>query len=250
MHHLALRDNTDNRYYPWLLVFDLDGTLIDSSRDLCASVNAALAQVGAAELPPATISDFIGDGAGPLVQRALAASGSHSPTDLAALFPLCFQAFLVHYRLHKLDTTQPYPGVLEALRAIHSRSPETLMAVLTNKPVKPSREICEALGLAPFFFANYGGDSFAAKKPSPVGLQSVLREATLLFEGQGRKPCPVPLLSNAIMVGDSDADVLVGRACGVRTAGCSYGLAPEAMARARPDMLITNPSELPRMLGF
>ena len=250
MHHPALRGDRDNRGYPWLLVFDLDGTLIDSSRDLCASVNAALAEVGAPELPGDTISGFIGDGAGPLVQRALAASGCHSPTDLEALFAPCLQAFLDHYRLHKLDTTQPYPGVVEALRTIRSSSPETLMAVLTNKPVKPSREICEALGLASFFFANYGGDSFTAKKPHPVGLQSVLREATLLFEGRRRESCPVPLLSNVIMVGDSDADILVGRACGVRTAGCGYGLTPEAMARARPDMLITNPSELSRVLGF
>ena len=167
---------------PRLLVFDLDGTLIDSSRDLCNSVNAALAHVGKPELPNELISSYIGDGAAMLVRRALGDPGdldSQSPSDEPEdLFHRAFAHFLEFYRDHKLDFTLLLSRASSnPLTAIRARHPHLPMAVLTNKPVIPSRAICEALGLAPFFFQNYGGNSFPTKKPDPAGLLALIAEA-------------------------------------------------------------------------
>ena len=135
---------------PRFLVFDLDGTLIDSSLDLCNSVNAALAHVGKPSLPNALIASYIGDGAAMLVRRALGDPGDLDalhPSDGDDLFRRTFEFFLTYYRAHKLDNTYCYDGVLDALTHIRARHPHLPMAVLTNKPVNPSRDICRALGL-------------------------------------------------------------------------------------------------------
>jgi len=221
-----------------LLVFDLDGTLIDSSLDLCNAVNAALVHVGKPQLPNALIAGYIGDGAAMLVRRALG-----DPGDLDALDPneelfqrtYCF--FIEFYRAHKLDNTRCYPGVLDALTAIRSRHPALPMAVLTNKPVIPSREICAALGLAPFFFQNYGGNSFATKKPDPEGLLTLIAEAQV-------NP------RDTVMIGDSDVDILTAHRAGTRSVGCSFGLAPHTLAAAAPDATVAHPSEWPAALGL
>ena len=233
---------------PWLLVFDLDGTLIDSSRDLCASINATLAHLGRLPLPPSLISSFIGDGAAALVQRALQAGakagGSQDSMDVQTeLFSDAFAYFLSFYRLHKLDTTVCYPGVLEALTTIRERHPRLPLAVLTNKPVNPSREICAALGLSQFFFANYGGDSFSAKKPSAEGLFAVMDEARALH-AEGSKASRELHADGVVMIGDSAADVLVARACGARSVGCLYGLAAEELRQAAPDFHVNHFAEL------
>lgn len=237
---------------PWLLVFDLDGTLIDSSLDLCHSVNAALAHVGKHALPEDSVARFIGDGAAMLVRRALMASedlqprATHFTSD--SLFDEAFPFFLSHYREHKLDNTYVYPGVMDSLQQIRERHPHLPMAVLTNKPVNPSREICSALGLAPFFFANYGGNSFSTKKPEPEGLRTLISEAHALVGATMNSERFNP--SGVIMVGDSDVDVLTARACGARSLGCRYGLAPEALAAAAPDWMVDSPSEWPSVLGL
>jgi phosphoglycolate phosphatase len=232
---------------PRLLVFDLDGTLIDSSRDLCNSVNAALAHVGKPELPNELISSYIGDGAAMLVRRALGDPGdldSQCPSDEPEdLFHRAFEHFLAYYRVHKLDFTLPYPGVLESLTAIHSRHPHLPMAVLTNKPVIPSRAICEALGLAPFFFQNYGGNSFPTKKPDPEGLLALIAEANAMAS-----VAITP--SDTVMIGDSDVDVLTARRCGARSLGCAFGLAPHTLALAQPDLTVAHASEWPATLGL
>ena len=235
---------------PSLLVFDLDGTLIDSSEDLCSSVNAALLEVGLPSLSRPEVSSFIGDGAASLMRRALAFRlGSVDPENLDRYFERSYPFFLSYYRAHKLDCTRPYGGVLESLQAIRDVMPELPMAVLTNKPVRPSREICDALGLSRFFFVNYGGDSFPTKKPAPEGLQAILREAqSRLAPAEGGGPVLYP--NRAVMIGDSPADVEVGRTCGLRTVGCQYGLAPEALLASRPDILIEAPAELPEALGL
>src|SRR5579863_5087356 len=163
-----------------LLVFDLDGTLIDSAQDLCNSVNATLAHFGRPPLPDETIAGYIGNGALMLVRRAFAdANGAHVDEDLLAK---AYPFFLEYYREHKLDYTYAYEGVLEALaalRTVHDQpaAPPRSMAVLTNKPVRPARAICEALGLAPYFLAIYGGNSFKTKKPDPEGLHTLMQEA-------------------------------------------------------------------------
>jgi phosphoglycolate phosphatase len=222
---------------PRLLVFDLDGTLIDSSLDLCNSVNAALIQVGKPSLPNDLIASYIGDGAAMLVRRALGDPGdldSLTPDD--ALFHRTYAGFIEHYRAHKLDNTRCYDGVLDTIAALRARHTHLPMAVLTNKPVIPSREICVALGLAPFFFQNYGGNSFTTKKPDPLGLQTLIAEATQLT---GERISP----EETVMIGDSDVDVLTAKRAGARSIGCLYGLAPHSLAAAQPDATAQAPHE-------
>jgi phosphoglycolate phosphatase len=231
---------------PRLLVFDLDGTLIDSSVDLCNSVNASLAHVGKPLLPNVLIASYIGDGAAMLVRRALGDPGDLDalhPSDSDDLFRSTFDFFLSYYREHKLDNTRCYDGVIEALTQIRARHPDLPMAVLTNKPVNPSRDICTALGLAPFFFQNYGGNSFATKKPDPTGLLTLIEEASSLLA-----TTLVP--SEVVMIGDSDVDVLTARRCGTRFLGCTFGLAPASLAAAEPEATVDHPLEWPSALGL
>jgi len=223
---------------PRLLVFDLDGTLIDSSLDLCNSVNAALAHVGRLPLPNDVIASHIGDGAAMLVRRSLDSSQALSlGLESDDLFANAYEHFFTYYRAHKLDNTRCYPGVIDTLKLIRDNHPHLPMAVLTNKPVEPSRNICAALDLAPFFFQNYGGNSFATKKPDPEGLLALIAEANA-------SP------ADTVMIGDSDVDVLTARRCGARSLGCAYGLAPQSLAAAAPDATVNHPSEWPVALGL
>jgi phosphoglycolate phosphatase len=233
---------------PRLLVFDLDGTLIDSSLDLCNSVNATLAAVGKAPLPHPTIAGYIGDGAAMLVRRALGDPGDlDSPAGFAAegesLFGRAFGFFVRHYHDHLLDNTHLYPGVMDALTAIRQRNPTLPMAVLTNKPVAPSRRICDGLHIARFFFQNYGGNSFITKKPDPQGLQTIIAEASALID-DAIAPADV------VLIGDSDIDALTARRCGARSLFCTYGLAPHTLAQAQPDYTADHPSNWPAALGL
>jgi phosphoglycolate phosphatase len=231
---------------PRFLVFDLDGTLIDSSLDLCNSINAALTHVGKPSLPNPLIASYIGDGAAMLVRRALGDPNDLDalhPTDTDELFRRTFDYFLTYYRAHKLDNTRCYDGVLQALTEIRARHPHLPMAVLTNKPVNPSRDICRALGLEPFFFQNYGGNSFDTKKPDPTGLQTLIAEAAMLIG--------TPLTPQAtVMIGDSDVDALTAQRSGTQFLGCTFGLAPAALAAARPEHTVDSPSDWPVTLGL
>ncbi|HEY1161004.1 MAG TPA: HAD-IA family hydrolase [Terracidiphilus sp.] len=212
-----------------LLVFDLDGTLIDSAQDLCNSVNATLLHFGHPALEDAEIAGFIGDGALMLVRRAFAEAYG-SPVDEEFL-STAYAYFLDYYRAHKLDFTYAYDGVLEALRALKDLHdlPRT-MAVLTNKPVRPARDICTALGLAPYFLQIYGGNSFSSKKPDPEGLLAVMAEA-------GAAP------QETVLIGDSQVDVLTARNGGAWAIGCTFGLAPETLTANQPDVLVDSPAD-------
>ena len=218
-----------------LIVFDLDGTLIDSRQDLCNSVNATLLHFDLAPLPDQTIASYIGDGAAMLIRRALALPGEVAPGTHAAepgFFDEAFEFFLTYYRAHKLDFTCLYPGVLTSLEAL-KRPPggnPRALAVLTNKPVGPAQAICEGLRIAPYFYSIYGGDSFSAKKPDPMGLEALMAEA-------GVSP------RETLMVGDSDVDIRTARNCGSWAMGCSFGLAPETLEAARPDVMVDHAGE-------
>ena len=226
---------------PRRLVFDLDGTLIDSRIDLCNSVNATLTHLGKPELPEAVIASYIGDGVSMLVRRSLGDPEGDVHDEQYVTDAVAF--FLRYYRIHKLDYTYVYPGVLEALEAIRTAHPETLMAVLTNKPVHPSRDICAHFGLSRFFFQNYGGNSFHTKKPDPHGLESLIKEASALA---GRTITP----AETIMVGDTDIDVLTARSCGARSIGCAFGLKPHSLLDAPPDHLAHGPADWFQILGI
>ena len=208
-----------------LVIFDLDGTLIDSRLDLIHSVNAMLRNFGRPELPGEVVASYVGDGAPMLVRRAL---GDPDDEDF---FRRGLEFFLAYYREHKLDYTQVYPGIPEALEQIRSNGARRKMAVLSNKPVNPSRAIVDALGLADFFVKVYGGNSFDTKKPDPFGVKTLLQET-------GTAP------ANAMIVGDSSIDVLTGRNAGITTCGVTYGFAPHTLCEAPPDVLIETPQEL------
>ena len=211
-----------------LVIFDLDGTLIDSRLDLVHSVNAALRHIGRPELPDDVIASYVGDGAPILIQRAL---GGEIVDD--AIVRKGLEFFLSYYREHKLDHTTVYPGIAEALTTIQNSangSPRT-MAVLSNKPVVPSRAIVDALGLGPFFSQIYGGNSFATKKPDPEGARKLLEEYGVPAE-------------QAVMVGDSHTDIETGRNAGLWTVAVTYGFAPHTLEEASPDIVVDHAHEL------
>jgi phosphoglycolate phosphatase len=209
-----------------LLIFDLDGTLIDSRLDLVHSVNAMLRHFGRPELPDEVVASYVGDGAPVLVRRALG-----DPKDEKFL-KKALEYFLGYYRVHKLDYTHIYDGIRESLAAIHgSNGIHRKMAVLSNKPVHPSRAIIEALGLGHFFVHIYGGNSFPTKKPDPEGARALLKET---------KTQP----QDAVIVGDSSVDVLTGRNAGMWTCGVTYGFAPHTLCEAPPDVVLDKPQEL------
>jgi phosphoglycolate phosphatase len=219
-----------------LLVFDLDGTLIDSAQDLCNSVNAALAESGFPALPDPAIASFVGNGAPMLVRRSLGMACGVAPEQVdEKLLAGAYEFFLKHYRQHKLDFTYAYDGVLEALAALknlHDAPGETprIMAVLTNKPVRPARGICEGLGMADYFLHIYGGDSFPVKKPDPLGLRTLMEES-----GAGPE--------ETVMIGDSQVDVETARNAGAWSIGCAFGFAPQTLMKTKPDILVDRASD-------
>lgn len=227
---------------PRLIVFDLDGTLIDSEQDLANSVNATLAHLHRPSLQLPLIRSFIGDGASMLLRRALGDPEGDLHDQELVTAALTF--FLDHYRVHKLDHTHPYPGVLDALTAIRLTLPEAHLAVLTNKPVNPSREICAGLDLAPFFFQIYGGDSFHLKKPDPTGLSTLIAEASHL----SRNAAPI-LPAETVMIGDSAVDIATAEAVGTLSIGCTFGLSAETLAHAAPTVLARSPADWPHLLS-
>lgn len=211
-----------------LLIFDLDGTLIDSRLDLVHSVNASLRHLGRPELAEDLIASYVGDGAPMLIRRTLGAEA-----DDEALVRQGLEYFLAYYKEHKLDHTTIYHGMKEALVTIRNsqNGVPRKMSVLSNKPVNPSRAIVEALGLGEFFVSVYGGNSFASKKPDPGGAQTILREA----EAQPEE---------ALIVGDSAVDVSTGRNAGLWTCAVTYGFAPHTLDDAKPDVVVDSPHEL------
>jgi len=214
-----------------LFIFDLDGTLVDSREDLANSVNAMLRHFERPELPHEVIATYIGDGAPMLVRRALGDPDDESFVADALVY------FLAYYREHKLDFTYVYDGVFRSLDALASELPHAKMAVLSNKPVGPSRAIVEALGLGKYFFQVYGGNSFHTKKPDAHGALALLDEAG------GVRP------EEAVMVGDSAIDVLTARNVGMYAVGCLYGLAPHTLESAPPDVLVETADEWRAMLA-
>jgi phosphoglycolate phosphatase len=215
-----------------LLIFDLDGTLVDSRIDLANSVNAMLRQYARPELPAEVISSYIGNGAPMLVRRSLGDPDDEAFVQEALLY------FMTYYREHKLDTTYVYPGIAESLEAIRNggNGNAPRMAVLSNKPVGPSRGIVDALGLGQYFFQVYGGNSFHTKKPDPAGVRALLEES-------GAQP------SETVIVGDSDVDVITAQNAGVYSLAVTYGLAPHTLEDVTPDVLIDHPQELAKVLG-
>jgi phosphoglycolate phosphatase len=206
-----------------LLIFDLDGTLIDSRLDLANSVNATRAHLGLPPLDNGRVVSYVGHGAPVLIRRALGELASEAEVQEALEF------FLADYRRHALDCTTLYPGVLETLNRLHRAGKR--LAVLSNKPADLSRTILEGLGAGACFFRICGGDSFEFRKPNPIGVEVLRNEA-----GVGR--------DGTMMVGDSSTDILTARNAGVPSCGVTYGFQPESLADPAPDLLVDRMDEL------
>ncbi|MDQ3011211.1 MAG: phosphoglycolate phosphatase [Acidobacteriota bacterium] len=208
------------------LLFDLDGTLVDSRADLAHSVNLMLAELDRQELSSCRVLNFVGEGARLLVERALAATQDGPP--LAQQTDLALQVFLRHYREHLLDQTRVYSGVEETLAALDYLP----KAVVTNKPYDFTVALLEGLGLRAHFDVIFGGDSLPERKPSPMMLLEAARHC-------GVAP------SACLMVGDTKFDVMAGRAAGMKTCGYVPGFRGRTeLAEAGADFLIERFSEL------
>jgi phosphoglycolate phosphatase len=207
------------------LIFDLDGTLIDSGLDLALSVNATVEKMGRKPLPHEQIFGYVGSGALRLVELALGPDATTEECERALIF------FLGYYHQHMLDNTITYPGVREGLAALEGMP----MAVLTNKPVRFSEHLLKGLGLAKYFRYVYGGNSFHTKKPDPAGMEVLLRD----FGAAPRQ---------AMLVGDSEIDVQTARNADTWACSVTYGLGWERLADYPSDLVIDSLVELPAHL--
>jgi phosphoglycolate phosphatase len=206
-----------------LVIFDLDGTLIDSKEDLSCAVNAARSHFGLPALLNETVYSYVGEGAPTLIRRALGPGASEEEIAAALAY------FLAYYHDHMIDHTVLYPGVPETLDRLSAAGVK--MAVLTNKPVRMSRAIVDALGVARHFERVYGGNSFDQKKPHPIGI------ATLLAEFSAAP-------ARCMMVGDSAVDIRTARNANVKACGVTYGFQPETLAAEPPDLLFDHIEQL------
>jgi phosphoglycolate phosphatase len=200
-----------------LLIFDLDGTLVDSRLDLANSVNAMRAHLGMSTLPNEQVYTYVGNGAPVLVRRSLGERASDEEAQQGLAF------FMDYYAAHDLDYTVLYPGVRESLDRF--RAAGKRMAVLTNKPSPMTAHILDGLGVGEHFFRVFGGDSFAQKKPNPIGIETLLQE-TGIHRAQ------------TIMVGDSGVDVATARNARVACCGVTYGFQPETLRDPAPEILV------------
>jgi phosphoglycolate phosphatase len=204
-----------------VLIFDLDGTLIDSRADLAASGNQARAAVGLPPLPLAKVVSFVGDGVDKLIERLVPG---------AELRAAAKAAFEEHYRLHCCDATRPFTGLVEALD--HLRARGWLLAVATNKPDAFTHAILRGCGIADRFVAVRGGDG--PRKPDPGQLNSILGE----LAGDA---------AQSWMIGDHHTDIRAGRAAGCRVLFCGWGMGHADGERV--DATAQHPHDLCGVLG-
>lgn len=208
------------------LLFDLDGTLIDSGDDLTAAVNHVLIQDRLPGVSREQVLRMLGDGASVLVERAYAHHGANQPADALA-------RYRDHYRAHCLDATRPYPGIMEMLRRL---APDRAIAVATNKPIAFAKQIARGLGLDAFVDTVVGPESADAPKPSPGMLLAAL-------ETLGHKP------SQAVMIGDSPSDIEAGRRAGTTTIAVLWGYrGQDELAASHPDHTAGTVEELARLI--
>ncbi len=206
-----------------LVIFDLDGTLIDSKLDLANSVNAMCRHLGMTPLSNERVYSYVGNGAPVLVRRVLGPQAAEEEVQEA------LEYFIEYYREHCLENTRFYPGVLESL--LRLRDAGVAMAILTNKPVKISKTIIEGLRAAGYFHELYGGNSFPHKKPHPIGVQTLMEECGVTRE-------------HTLMVGDSSVDIQTARNAQVRSCGVTYGFQPETLVDPAPDLVVDHMEEM------
>jgi phosphoglycolate phosphatase len=204
------------------LIFDLDGTLVDTKADLAAATNFMLTALALPTLTIAQVERLVGEGARVLVARALG-------PQRADLVPRGFSLFMEYYTAHLLDHTYPYPGMRELLAAAHAQG--LVLSVLTNKPEVPSRAILTGLGLADFFGALVGGDTLPVCKPDPRGVYDLQRRIGVD-------------LAATLLIGDSRIDMETGRAAGVTICGVTWGFDVEGVRTCTPQFVVDSVPQL------
>jgi len=213
-----------------LIVFDLDGTLVDSRRDLAESANALLAESGCGPLSEQSIGRMVGDGAPTLVARAFAAAGRSAPAN-------ALDRFLAIYNSRLLRYTRPYPGMVDVLADLSSRLP---LGILTNKPLGATRQVLDGLDLSRFFHASrvLGGDGPLARKPDPAGLSQLAADVGAATD-------------ETMLVGDSVIDWRTARAAraGLCLARYGFGFEGVPVEELGPrDRIIDAPADLLALL--
>ena len=213
------------------LVFDLDGTLVETAPDLSAALNHVLAAEGRPEVALAEVRSMVGDGARALIARGLAASGSEpTANEIERRLPL----FLEHYGDHIADQSRAYEGVVDTLSLLAAAGHP--MGVCTNKPIVLTERLLEALDLARFFDVVLGGDSLPVRKPDPGHLLAVVERLQAAAE-------------RTVMIGDSRNDILSGRAAGMTTVAVAYGYSQVPAAELGASHVIERFSDLPETLS-
>jgi phosphoglycolate phosphatase len=212
------------------IVFDLDGTLVDTAPDLINALNHVLDREGLPPIPLAAARNMIGAGARRLIERGLEADGRHvGPDDIARMT----SAFIDHYAAHIAELSKPFEGLEDALDRMTARGHR--FAVCTNKLEWLSKRLLDELSLSHRFAAICGADTFGVSKPDPA----ILRQTVVLAGGQ---------LADAIMVGDAGTDVGVARRAGIPVIGVAFGYTDTPMAELNPDRLIQHMLELPEVV--
>lgn len=210
-----------------VVVFDFDGTLADTWRDIANALNDTLRGAALPEVSGPDVRFWIGSGALRLLERAVP-----EPRRTERYLAELYQEFRGHYERRCLDTTEPYPGIVECLGALHSCE----LAVLSNKPTLFLDRVIEGLGLRSHFGLVLGADALPKPKPSPAAMDHLMQRIDAT---------PAELW----MVGDSAIDVETGRTAGARTVGCAWGLrGRDELRRAGTDFLIESPAEIPPLI--
>lgn len=210
---------------PELVIFDLDGTLVDTAPDLCASLNHALGSVGRPAVDAETVRHLVGHGARALIERGLALSGGGDDATVQQALP----AFLGFYADHIADGSQPYPGAAAALDGLAARG--CRLAICTNKPVALATQLVDAMGWTGRFAAVLGGDSIAVRKPDARHVFATAEVAGIAVQ-------------NAIFVGDTSVDVAAARAAGVPVIVVGFGFADRPANELGADAVIAHFDEL------
>jgi phosphoglycolate phosphatase len=214
-----------------LLVFDLDGTLIDTAPDLVDTLNVVFAREGLAPVPFAVARKLIGGGARAMITRGVEAEGRViSPTHLERLFG----EFIAYYTDHLADRSRPYPGLTDSLDALAAKGHR--FAVCTNKLEGLSVMLLRKLELAGRFAAICGQDTFGVQKPNPDMLRRTISAA-------GGDP------ARAVMIGDSETDIRTAKAAGVPVIAVDFGYTERPVAEFDPDRIISHYGELPQAIA-